>query len=196
VKFRYPPGATPLDPNETTGLIPKLTTQAELNEFEAANIADALLWLSRPASLSLRRELPTIDTLRELHRRMFGTTWTWAGSFRRSNKNLGVPSERISVEVRILSDDVVFQVKKEAYPADELAVRFHHRLVSIHAFANGNGRHARLSADVLVQRLGRDTFSWGRTSLVSTSPARTKYLEALRKADGGDATPLVAFARS
>jgi Fic-DOC domain mobile mystery protein B len=195
VKFRYPPGATPLDPNETAGLIPKLTTQAELNEFEAANIADALLWLSRPASSALRRALPTIETLQLLHRRMFGITWKWAGTFRLANKNLGVTWEQISVAVRTLADDVRFQVEQTTYPPDELAVRFHHRLVSVHAFANGNGRHARLAADVLVQRLGEEFFTWDRTSLVSPGPERSEYLTALREADGGDIGRLLVFAR-
>jgi Fic-DOC domain mobile mystery protein B len=196
VKFRYPPGATPLDPTESAGLIPKLTTQSELNEFEATNIAEALLWLSRRGSLRLRQTLPTIETLQQLHHEMFGITWKWAGRFRLTNKNLGVPWERISVEVRTLADDIKFQVEHTTYPADDLASRFHHRLVSIHAFPNGNGRHARLAADVLVQRLGRPSFTWGGGSLVAAGPARSEYLAALKQADDGDSSRLLRFARS
>lgn len=196
MKFRYPPGATPLDPAESAGLIPKLTTQSELNEFEATNIAEALLWLSRRGSLRLRQTLPTIETLQQLHHEMFGITWKWAGRFRLTNKNLGVPWERISVEVRTLAEDIKFQVEHTTYPADDLASRFHHRLVSIHAFPNGNGRHARLAADVLVQRLSRPSFTWGGGSLVAAGPARSEYLAALKQADDGDSSRLLRFARS
>jgi Fic-DOC domain mobile mystery protein B len=196
VKFRYPAGATPLDPTETAGLIPRLNTQSELNEFEATNIAEALFWLSRRGSARLRKTLPSIETLRQLHRRMFDITWTWAGRFRQTNKNLGVPWQKISVEVRTLSDDISFQIERTTYPADELATRFHHRLVSIHAFPNGNGRHGRLASDVLVQRLGRPIFTWGGGSLVAAGPTRSEYLAALKEADHGDPKRLLAFARS
>jgi Fic-DOC domain mobile mystery protein B len=127
---------------------------------------------------------------------MFGEIWSWAGHVRRSEKNIGVDRQMIRVEVRNLIEDARVWREREVHSADEIAVRFHHRLVAIHPFPNGNGRHARLMADLLAMQAGRPAFSWGGGRLASTSELRTAYITALRKADGGDMAPLLEFARS
>lgn len=193
IPHHYPPGATPLDPDESAGLIPRhITTQAELNEWEQANLIEGAQWALRQK----RRDLLDEVFLRTLHQRMFGKTWRWAGTFRQSEKNIGVDPRQIQVQLRNLLQDVRAQIEFSAYEPDELALRFHHRLVSIHPFANGNGRHARFAADLLVARLGRAAFSWGGRSLVAASVTRQAYLEALRAADRREMNPLLALARS
>ena len=193
-----PEGATPLDPDETEGLIPgHVTTRAELNELEEANIGIGASWALTAAVLSSRRvDVLTEEFLYQLHRRMFGEVWEWAGQVRRTNKNIGVDKREIRVEIRNLLADAAVWREDAVYPPDELAVRFHHRLVWIHPFPNGNGRHARLMADLIAQQLGRPPFSWGGQALLETSALRATYIEAVRMADGGDYQPLIDFARS
>ena len=192
VRFDYPPGATPLDGDELASLIPgHITTQGELNEWEQLNIAQGENWARRQ-----RKEILTEGFLRQLHKQMFGETWKWAGEFRKSDKNIGVDWLKIGVELRNLLDDTRFQIEHASYPPDEIAIRFHHRLVGIHPFPNGNGRHARLMADLLVERLKRPRFTWGRRSLIDASDTRQEYIAALRAADRRDIAPLLVFARS
>lgn len=192
VDLDYPPGATPLDADELANLIPgHITTQGELNEWEQLNILQGEAWARKQ-----RQEILQEAYVRKLHERMFGETWRWAGEFRKSDKNLGVDWLKIGVELKKLLDDVRYQVEHGSYPADEIAVRFHHRLVAIHPFPNGNGRHARLMADLLAERLGHPRFSWGSRSLVDASETRQRYIAALQAADARDYGPLLAFARS
>ena len=192
VHLDYPPGATPLDADELASLIPNhITTQGELNEWEQLNIVQGELWAYKQ-----RKEILNEGFLRQLHKQMFGETWTWAGEFRKSDKNIGVDWLHIGIEVKKLLDDVRYQVEHGTFPADEIAVRFHHRLVVIHPFPNGNGRHARMFADLLVERLGRPRFTWGSRSLVEASETRQNYIAALQAADARDITSLLAFARS
>jgi Fic-DOC domain mobile mystery protein B len=185
--------ATPLTPEEKTGLIPSwVTFRHELNEVEQTNIAGGTLWASRQQ----RRELLDEDFLRELHKRMLGEVWTWAGNYRTTERNIGIPAWEIATALRSLFDDARLWIKDKVFEADELAVRFHHRLVAIHPFPNGNGRHARLMADLLVMHLGRPRFTWGCASLLEAGKIRARYVAALRQADGHDITALLAFARS
>ena len=187
-------GSKPLEPDEKAGLIPSwLTFRHELNEIEQTNIAKGLVWAMR---LTKRRELLDDVFMLELHRRMFGEVWTWAGTFRSTERNLGIAPWQISTSVRSLVDDARTWIAAGAYDVDEIAVRFHHRLASIHPFANGNGRHSRLMADLLVRRLGRPMFSWGGKRLVSASEDRQHYIKALQLADRGDCASLLEFARS
>jgi Fic-DOC domain mobile mystery protein B len=191
VELDYPAGATPLDADELANLIPgHITTQGELNEWEQLNIAQGEKWAHRQ-----RKEILDEIFVRRLHRQMFGETWRWAGSFRKSDKNIGVDWLRIGVELKQLLDDARYQIEHSSFPADELAIRFHHRLVAIHPFPNGNGRHARLMADLLAMRLGRPRFTWGSASLVDPNEARQRYIKALQAADARDIAPLLAFAR-
>ncbi|GHU06751.1 cell division protein Fic [Betaproteobacteria bacterium] len=193
MKFHYTTGATPIDPDEAAGLIPgHITTQGELNEWEQTNILEGMQWAARQRKGKLLSE----EFLRELHRRMLGKTWKWAGQFRQSDKNIGVDWQQIPVHLRNLLEDVKVQIEFQSYPSDEIVLRFHHRLVWIHLFANGNGRHARLAADLLAQKLGRPAFTWGGQSLVEVNDRRKIYLAALRAADAHVYDDLLAFARS
>jgi Fic-DOC domain mobile mystery protein B len=195
MEFQYAPGATPLDPDEAAGLVPShITTQADLNAWEQANILQAVRWVARQK----KRDLLTEGFVRDLHRRMFDQTWKWAGTFRQSNKNIGVDWTQVAVKLRNLLDNTRFQIDHKVFEPDELVVRLHHQLVWVHAFPNGNGRHARLMADVLAQQLGRPRMTWGGADveLVSMGTVRDRYLKALREADQGQWSALIAFARS
>lgn len=183
---------TPLTEEERAQLVPTYITQRrELNEAELANINEAMRWLA-----ARKRHVADDAFLRELHRRMFGGVWRWAGEYRTTPRNIGIDAYRIPTEVRQLVDDVKYQIEHAAYPVDEIAVRFSHRLVSIHPFPNGNGRHSRLAADLLVGELGRGPFTWGRINLVDPGETRKTYVAALQAADGHDITALLHFARS
>ncbi len=193
MKYTYPPGATPLNADEASGLIPDhITTQDALNEWEQQNILDGLNW----ALKQHKRELLDDLFVRDLHKKMFDKTWKWAGTYRRSNKNIGIEWQMIPVELRNLFADVSFQIEHNSFPPDELATRFHHRLVAIHPFPNGNGRHARMMADLLIHRLGGEPFSWGGRSLVQHGDERERYIAALQAADREDYTLLMEFVRS
>ncbi len=193
MKWTYPEGATPLTLSEIQGLIPThIRFQHELNEWEQENILKANLWLmKRPPQRVLSMEF-----LQMLHRRMFSQTWTWAGSFRQTEKNIGFSSYLIPIELKKLLDDVVFQRESNAWSQDEIGVRFHHRLVLIHAFSNGNGRHARLMTDLLMKEMGGRVFTWGSDNLTQSSKIRQEYIKSLREADAGNIKPLLIFARS
>ncbi len=191
-----PEGATPLDDEQMDGLRPSwVATRADLNVAEEQNIAAATEWAL------LRKWTPaqllTESALLGLHRRMFAEVWTWAGTWRRADTNIGADWHFIRVQLRQLVDDTGVWVEYGSYPYDEIAVRFHHKLVAIHPFPNGDGRHARLAADILAVSLNQPPFSWGADTLVSNNTARTDYLAALRLADAqysyGD---LLKFARS
>lgn len=190
MRFEYAPGATPINPDEAHGLIPAhLTLQRELNEYEEANILEATEWL-----FGRRRGHPLDDQfVHTVHRRMFNHTWQWAGEARRSDKNIGVRWFEIPVRLHEMLGDVRTQIEYKAYSPVEIAARYHHRLVSIHVFPNGNGRHARLMADLLLVQLEGHRFEWGRGSLASAGELRDRYIAALRAADGGDCRPLLEF---
>ncbi|MEN9784634.1 MAG: hypothetical protein RJA24_1977 [Pseudomonadota bacterium] len=189
----HAPGATPLDPDEARGLIPgHITHQAELNQWEQANVLEGSTWALR----SRARDVLSEGFVRELHRRMFGNTWRWAGTFRTTGKNIGVDAAQVSMQLRELLDNTRYWIEHRTFPLDEIAARFHHRLVVIHPFPNGNGRHARLMTDVLLLRNGVAAFSWGGANLEAAGDARDRYLTALRAADAGDYAQLLGFVRS
>lgn len=192
----YTGGQTPLDEDEKEGLLIKtITTRSELDEFEQLNIEKAVLW-------TMKRKFKDEDILsealvKELHRRMYDDVWDWAGEFRKTNKNLGVDKQQITVELKTLLDDCKYWIAKQIFNADELAVRFKHRIVSIHCFTNGNGRHSRLIADVIVEQFFKQpVFTWGAASLYKQGEIRKSYLQAIKKADGGNYEELIKFARS
>jgi Fic-DOC domain mobile mystery protein B len=191
-----PEDTTPLTPEEREGLLPRwIAHRAELNEAEQQNILHGLAWVRRRRGRRPAHVL-TVDFVRALHKRMFGDVWNWAGAYRTTARNIGVDAYRIPQETAALLEDVRYWVECDTYPPDEIAVRLHHRLVAIHPFPNGNGRHARLMADILVERLGRQPFSWGAGSLMEIGELRTRYISALRAADNHDIAPLLDFARS
>ena len=183
---------TPLDAEERQQLIPSyITLRRELNEAEQINIAHAAKWLS-----SRRGDLLDEGFLRELHRRMFGQVWRWAGKYRETPRNIGVDANRIRMDIAQAIDDARFWAANATYAPDEIAVRFAHRLVAIHPFPNGNGRLSRMVGDLLAMQLGRPRFSWGSQSLIDANMTRAKYVAALRAADAHDLAPLISFARS
>lgn len=194
--FREAEAATPLEPAEREGLrLAWITYRRDLNAAEQQNIAKAIAWARRRRD----KAIPTLLSerfVRDLHKRMLGDVWSWAGAYRRSERNIGVAAYRIPVDVIAALRDVAYWTEQRTYPPDEIAVRLHHRLVAIHPFPNGNGRHARLIADLLIEALGGAPFSWGGARLVEVSEMRARYVGALRAADGHDLAPLVAFARS
>ena len=193
MEFQYAAGITPLDPDEAAGLVPThITTQADLNAWEEANILQAAHWASRQKKRNLLDE----GFVRELHSRMFDKTWRWAGTFRSSNKNIGVDWTQVAVRMRNLLENTQYQIEHKVLGPDEMAVRFHHELVWIHAFPNGNGRHARLMADMLVMQLGQPRFTWGGASLATPDDVRHRYLVALRATDQRQFEPLIHFARN
>jgi Fic-DOC domain mobile mystery protein B len=185
-------GHTVLGEDDREGLIPSyVATRGELFEAEQRNISEALL-----------KQAPSTDELlddahlRALHGKMLGSVWSWAGKYRTTNTNLGVPFEQIPGAMRALVLDTRTWVDGDIYEPDEIAVMFHHRLVAIHPFPNGNGRLGRIAADYLIMSFGRERFSWGASSYASTEELRSAYLGCLRAADNGDPTDLMRFARS
>lgn len=190
--FDAPDAATPLTIEERKGLIPSdITYRSDLNKAEQENIVRGQDW-----ALSRRRDLLTERFVKDLHGRMFGDVWRWAGDFRTSERNIGIPYYEIPMALRQLLADAAAWIELKSYPPDEIAVRLHHRLVQIHPFPNGNGRHTRLMADLLVMQLDRDRFTWGSTNLQDASEVRRRYIDALKAADAHDIGPLLAFARS
>ena len=187
-------GNTPLSPEELGDLIPNLATKEELNEWERENILRAREWALQDRTQAT--ELASDHYVRKLHFKMFDQTWKWAGEYRRSEKNIGVPLRAIRERLMALFGDVNYWIAHGTHAPDEIAVRFHHRLVLIHPFPNGNGRHARFIADVMATRLERSIFSWGAGNLIKKGEARRQYLEAIRAADNGEIKLLLKFARS
>lgn len=194
--FHAEDGNTELSPEERLELIPSITTRAELNEIERLNINAARVWAMRPAVLR-RPDLLTDSFARELHRRMFNQVWRWAGHYRTTEKNLGWDVHRLMEGVRNVFDDAQYWMQNSTYPLHEVAVRLHYRLVAVHPWPNGNGRHSRLIADILVASRKGPELTWGAHSdLVSISAVRDRYIAAIRSADSGDIAPLLEFARS
>jgi len=192
----YHRGQTPIDEEEKDDLLIRtISTREELDEFEQANILEAIVW-----SVRITHHLSTVlsvDFIKELHKRMFSHVWSWAGSFRKTNKNIGVDKYLIEQELHKLLDDCRFWIENRVYSEDEIAVRYKHRMVSIHPFPNGNGRHSRICGDILVtQVLHQEVFTWGGRDVNLSGEARNNYLSALSQADKGDMSQLIKFARS
>jgi Fic-DOC domain mobile mystery protein B len=198
-ELEYPPGATPLNANESAGLIPTyISTQGELNALEQENILKAERWLARPRK---PENILTEKFLRQLHQEMFGDVWRWAGQYRTSEKTIGVLWQQIPMALKNMLENTRYQIENKVYPVDEIAARLHHRIVEIHPFANGNGRHARYFVDALLEALGEKRFSWGSGSdhlgeLGKHGAARKAYIAALKEADRKVIAPLLAFVRS
>jgi len=190
--FIEPEGATPLDPDKLQGLkFPHVTTRGELDELKQANIEQGLAWLER------RRSGTIFDDrfVRTLHKQLFGEVWPWAGSYRQTEKNIGIDPLHISVQIRVLLDDARFWAANETYPPLEAAARFHHRMVHIHPFANGNGRHARIATDImLMEAYAKPAITWaGGYDLQADNARRKDYISALRAADAGNIEPILKF---
>jgi len=194
--LEYINGQTPLDEEEKEGLlIPTIANRAELDEFEQQNIEEAMQWvLTRSLNAN---QILTERFVKNLHKRMYGNVWSWAGHFRKTDKNIGINKWHISSALKTLLDDTLYWIEHETFTPDEIAVRFKHRIVSIHCFPNGNGRHSRLIADIIVNKIyNLPVFSWGADNLVKKSDARANYLNAIKTADKDNYEPLISFARS
>lgn len=193
--LQYDKGQTPLTEEEMEGLLIKtITTQGELNEQEQLNIEEAVEWTLRRRFN--KKDILSEEFVRELHKRMYREVWRWAGQFRKSDKNIGIEWYQIPTSLKNLVDDAVFWVDHATYPPDEVAIRFKHRIVSIHCFPNGNGRHSRLLADIIISQIfKKPVFTWNRANLVQSGEARDHYLASLKAADNGDFVSLLEFAR-
>lgn len=192
-------GQTPIDEEEKEGLrIETIATKAELDEFEQLNIEEALQWVF--GKKFKPTQVFTEKFIRDLHKRMYANVWAWAGQFRKTDKNIGVNKHQIPIQLKVLCDDALFWVENEIYAAEEMDIRFKHRLVSIHCFPNGNGRHSRLMADIIIEKLfGEEPFSWGAGNLSKANNTRAAYLkavkQAVKQADLNEYSSLLEFAR-
>lgn len=197
LNLNYTFGQTSLDEEEKEGLkIPSVSTKGELDEYEQKNIEQAIQWTL--GSKIKVEKLLSEQFVKSLHYRMYSDVWKWAGQFRKSEKNIGVKSFQISTDLRVLLDDTKYWIENNSYSTDEIAIRFKHRIVSIHCFPNGNGRHSRLMADLIAEKIFKNkVFTWGQADLLSSKEldVRTNYLTALQKADNGNFADLIKFAR-
>lgn len=187
-----PDGTTPLDPDEMEGLrFAHITTRGELDQLEQANIVEGMQWLKKQKKPDILSERFVCD----LHKRLFGQIWKWAGAFRKTEKNIGVDPIQIAVQLRLLLDDACYWLEHETYPPIELAARFHHKLVLIHPFPNGNGRHSRIMADAMLTKLmDAPAIDWaGGYKLDDMNERREQYIAALRAADKHDFSKLLRF---
>lgn len=191
----YADGATPLEPDEVKGLkLTHISTRQELDRWEAENIQEAMEWGHKLK----KKDILNPKFICNLHKRMFSDVWSWAGKFRKTEKNIGIPPHMIEIELHNLCDDSRAWLEYNTYPPDEFAVRFHHRLVFIHPFSNGNGRHSRYMADLILDKIFNvQMFSWGgKADLAQMGSIRGKYIEALKAADDYDYSLLLKFVRS
>ncbi|MCB9256150.1 MAG: mobile mystery protein B [Chitinophagales bacterium] len=196
LNLRYLEGQTPLNEEEKEDLkIKSLTSQNELNELEQLNIEKAIAWAIQ--SRLKAEKILTEKFIQELHKKMFGDIWKWAGNYRMTNKNIGIHWVQIATELKKLLDDTTYWIEHETFPAEEIAIRFKHRIVSIHCFPNGNGRHSRLMADILMESVfHKEVFSWQQSNMLKADNTRKEYIKALKEADNGNLNALINFARN
>lgn len=196
LELKYTDGQTPLDEEEKEGLkIKSITTQGELDELEQLNIEKAVEWTIH-TKLNLGKIL-TEKFIKDLHKKMYSDVWKWAGEFRRTEKNIGIPWIQIGIELKNLLDDTKYWIENETYSQEEIAIRFKHRIVSIHCFPNGNGRHSRMMADIIMESIfEKEIFSWHQSNMVKANETRKEYINALREADNGNVEPLIKFAKN
>ena len=187
--FETDDNSTPLTEEEKQQLKAKwITTRAELNDLETKCIAQAEIWL-----LKNKNDILNENFIKTLHKKMFGDVWKWAGVFRTSERNIGVAPYEIQPKLRMLLNDVKYWIENKTYSQKEIAVRFHHKLVQIHPFPNGNGRVSRLMADLLMRKFGNKKLNWGSNNLTEISAIRKQYIEALKFADNSDYSKLLHF---
>ena len=196
LEFDYNDGQTPLYEEEKEGLkIKSITTQGELDEFEQLNIEKAVEWTIH-TKFKLEKIL-TEKFVRDLHQKMYGDVWKWAGEFRKTEKNIGIPWTQIGIELKNLLDDTKYWIENKTFPPEEIAIRFKHRIVSIHCFPNGNGRHSRMMADIIMESIfGNEIFSWHQSNMVKANETRNQYIKALKEADNGNFKQLIEFAKN
>ncbi len=187
--FETDDNSTPLTEDEKQQLkIKWITTRAELNELETKGIAEAEIWL-----MTNKKDILNETFIKKLHKKMFGSIWKWAGTFRTTERNIGVAPYNIQPQMKMLIDDIKFWISHKTYSEKEIAIRFHHRLVQIHPFPNGNGRISRIMADLLMHSFNLENLNWGSGDLTEISELRSKYINALQEADKGNYEPLIEF---
>ena len=194
LKLNYIEGQTPINEDEKKDLLIKsITTQSELDEFEQLNIEKAIEWvISKKFNPD---DILTEQFIKKLHKKMYSDVWKWAGKFRMSEKNIGVNWVKVGIELKYLLDDTKYWIVNKTYPADEVAILFKHRLVSIHCFPNGNGRHSRLMADIIIESIfNKEIFTWHNSNMIKPNETRKKYIAAIREADNGNIKHLLEFA--
>jgi len=195
---KYADGNTPIRPEEAAQLIPRISAIGELNEYEALNILAARDWAFDGRTMKSRDPLDELY-VRDLHHRMFDNVWKWAGAYRQTERNMGCDPIEIVQRIPQILANTRYWLENKTFPTDEALLRFHHQLTRIHPFANGNGRHARMIADVVAVKYGHAEFTWGASKdLTAQGDARSRYLAALRALDENenDVKPLLDFARS
>jgi Fic-DOC domain mobile mystery protein B len=192
----YQDGQTPLSEEEKDGLLIKtITTHGELDELEQLNIEKAIEWTIK--TKFKKDKILTEEFIKLLHKKMFGNVWSWAGEFRKSEKNIGVKWIMVGIELKALLNDTKYWIENNTYPNDEIAIRFKHRLVNIHCFPNGNGRHSRIMADIIMESiLGNEPFTWNQSNMVKADQTRKNYINAIREGDQGNIQPLIDFAKN
>ena len=195
LELEYHDSRTPIDEDEKAGLLIKtISTHGELDEHEQLNIEKAIEWIIQ--SRLKAEKILTEGFVKSLHKRMYGEVWKWAGEFRQSEKNIEVERIKINAELKKALDDATFWIENNTYPADEIAIRFKHRLVKIHCFPNGNGRHSRIMADIIIESIfKKEIFSWNHSNMIKADETRKKYITAIKEADKGNIIPLLEFAR-
>ena len=194
--LEYEEGQTPLSEEEKEGLlISSITTHGDLDEHEQLNIEEAIKWL---LNKKIKKDkILTESFIKMVHKKMFNNVWSWAGEFRKSEKNIGVRWINIGVDLKTLLDDTNYWIENKTYAPDEIAIRFKHRLVNIHCFPNGNGRHSRIMADIIIESVfGEKIFSWNQSNMVKADDTRKEYIRSIREGDKGDTKPLIKFARN
>ncbi len=194
--LEYEEGQTPLSEEEKEGLlISSITTHGDLDEHEQLNIEEAIKWL---LNKKIKKDkILTESFIKMVHKKMFNNVWSWAGEFRKSEKNIGVRWINIGVDLKTLLDDTNYWIENKTYAPDEIAIRFKHRLVNIHCFPNGNGRHSRIMADIIIESVfGEKIFSWNQSNMVKADDTRKEYIRSIREGDKGDIKPLIKFARN
>ncbi len=196
ITLKYEDGQTPLNEEEKDGLLIKtITLQKELDEFEQLNIEKAVEWTIH--SNLKQDKILSEKFIKDLHKKMYGDVWKWAGEFRKSEKNIGIKWPQIGIELKNLIDDTQYWIENKAYPPKEIAIIFKHRIVQIHCFPNGNGRHSRLIADIIMESIfGEEIFSWHQSNMVKADETREKYIATLKEADNGNIKPLIEFAQN
>lgn len=196
LKLEYALGQSPISEEEKEGIkIKSISTQSDLNQFEQLNIEKAMIWLIR-TKINPQKIL-SIEFVKSIHQKMFGDVWDWAGEFRKTEKNIGVAWPKITEELSKLLSDTEYWIANKTYPADEIAIRFKHRLVSIHCFSNGNGRHSRIMADIIIQHIfNKVEFTWSNAHGNDPTKIRAEYINAIKLADQGNMLRLLGFARN
>lgn len=196
-----PEGATPLNLDDMLGLKYKhIDTREQLNEVEAANILQGQIWaskLNKGAKELTRDDIFNRDFVSDLHKALFGEVWEWAGHFRKRELNIGVDPKNIAVDLHNFLEDAKCWLEFKHYDNLELSARIQHRLVQIHPFVNGNGRHSRVFTDIVrVYLLNEKPIKWANAKLENMTEERNSYISGLREADVGDLSTFIKYLQS